>query len=241
MKKDPRMNQKKSSLVRPKGRAPKQATAAKSEWNSAEIALDVSQLCLEATIAKRAAMEALEVQSGLVSSVKLIANSILAGGTIFACGNGGSACDAMHLCEELVAQYKRKRIGIKAIHFMDASTLTCWGNDYDFALAYERYAETFCGKNDTLVAISTSGNSENVIRAAKMAKSRGAKIVVLTGKGGGKLAQLGDAVISIPLSQTERIQECHITCIHIWCELLETGMVTGRRDTGRIKKKIAIV
>ena len=98
------------------------------------------------------------------AKLKEVAN---AGGTIYACGNGGSACDAMHLTEELVARYKRERPGIRAMHFMDPSTLTCWSNDYDYNDAFNRQAETFCTDKDILIGITTSGNSKNVIRSCK--------------------------------------------------------------------------
>lgn len=150
--------------------------------------------------------------------------AVKSGGTIYACGNGGSASDAAHLCEELVARYKRERPGIRAMHFGDPGILTCWSNDYDFAGAYERQAQTFCTASDVLVAISTSGNSENILRAAKAAKERGTLVVALTGKGGGKLAPLADCAIVVPSQETERIQEVHITIVHIWCELLETSL-----------------
>ena len=143
-------------------------------------------------------------------------------GTIYACGNGGSACDAMHLCEELVARYKRDRKGIKALHFLDPGVLTCWGNDVSFEDAFARYATTFCGAKDVLVAISTSGNSKNVLQAVRAAKAKGTYVIGLAGKDGGALAQESDLALVIPSSETERIQELHITCIHVMCELMET-------------------
>jgi D-sedoheptulose 7-phosphate isomerase len=157
-------------------------------------------------------------------SARQLAKTVKSGGTIYACGNGGSACDAFHLTEELVARYKRERRGIKAMHLADAGVITCWANDYDFVSAYERQVKTFCSKNDALVAISTSGNSENILRAAKAAKEAGAAVIGLTGKSGGKLAKLCDCSLVVPSSETERIQEAHITIIHIWCELLETAL-----------------
>lgn len=156
------------------------------------------------------------------SSARQLSKTVKAGGVIYACGNGGSACDSAHLCEELVARYKRDRPGIKAMHFADPGTMTCWSNDYEFAGAYERQVKTFCGKNDTLVALSTSGNSENILRAAKAARANGTYVISLTGRDGGKLAALGDCAIIVPVKESERIQEVHITVIHIWCELLET-------------------
>jgi D-sedoheptulose 7-phosphate isomerase len=100
--------------------------------------------------------------------------------------------------------------------------LTCWGNDISFEEAFARYAETFCSSKDVLVAISTSGNSKNVIRAVEAARAKGTFVIGLTGKDGGKLAPLCDVAIIVPSSATERIQEVHITCIHAWCEIMET-------------------
>mgnify|MGYP006271566183 CR=1 FL=1 len=160
---------------------------------------------------------------GAVSAAaRRLAECAKSGGTIFACGNGGSSCDAAHLCEELVARYKRNRPGIKALHFSDPGVLTCWGNDISFEDAFARYAETFCTSSDVLVAISTSGNSKNVLRAVEAAKKKGSYVIGLTGKDGGKLAAMCDVSIVVPSQATERIQEVHITCIHIWCELMET-------------------
>ncbi len=156
------------------------------------------------------------------AAYRLIEGAVKAGGTVYACGNGGSTCDAMHLCEELVARYKRNRPGVRAMHFMDPSMLTCWGNDVGFDDAFARCAETFCTAKDVLVAISTSGNSRNVLAAVAKAKERGAKVIGLLGKDGGKLAPLCDSSVVVPAQATERIQEAHITVIHIWCELLET-------------------
>jgi len=172
---------------------------------------------LKASLATNAAFT-----SAVGAAAKRLAECAKSDGTIFACGNGGSSCDAMHLCEELVARYKRNRPGIKALHFMDPGVLTCWGNDFSFEDAFARYAETFCSAKDVLVAISTSGNSKNVLRAVEAAKAKGTFIIGLTGKDGGQLAKLSDIAIVVPSSTTERIQEVHITCIHIWCELMET-------------------
>ncbi len=158
----------------------------------------------------------------IAASAELLAKCAKTGGTIYACGNGGSACDAMHLCEELVARYKRNRPGIKAMHFLDPGALSCWSNDFSFDEAFGRYAETFCSDKDLLVAISTSGNSKNVLHATRAAKTKGSKVVALSGKDGGELTKLADCAIVIPAFETERIQEMHITIIHIWCELLET-------------------
>jgi|LauGreDrversion4_2_1035121.scaffolds.fasta_scaffold119047_2 D-sedoheptulose 7-phosphate isomerase len=177
---------------------------------------------LKATLAKDPVfVEALN------QSAQRLADCAKSGGTIFACGNGGSTCDAMHLCEELVARYKRNRPGIKAMHFMDPGVLTCWGNDFSFDSAFSRYAETFCSSRDILVAISTSGNSKNVLAAVEAAKAKGTFVIGLAGKDGGKLKQLADLCVTVPSQATERVQEVHITCIHIWCELMETSLGLG--------------
>lgn len=154
-------------------------------------------------------------------SSDLLKTAALAGKTIYACGNGGSACDAMHLTEELVARYKRDRPGIRAVHFCDPGVLTCWGNDKGFDEAFARCAETFCQSGDILVALSTSGKSKNVLAAVEAAKAKGAKVIALNGKDGGSLVNTADLCLVVPSNDTERIQEIHITIIHIWCEILD--------------------
>lgn len=165
--------------------------------------------------------------SDFVASVEKVAlkcsEVVNSGGTIFACGNGGSTCDAMHFTEELVARYKRERRGIRAMHLMDGPTITCWSNDYSFKTAYRRQIETFCNPNDILFGISTSGKSDNIIEAVHAAKAIGATTVALTGKSGEPLKSLTDYSILVPCNETERIQEAHITVIHILCELIETS------------------
>lgn len=151
-----------------------------------------------------------------------IRNAAKNGNVIYSCGNGGSACDAMHLTEELVARYKRERPGIRAMHLLDPSTISCWSNDYEYTSAFRRQIETFAKPGDVFIGISTSGNSENVILAVEAAKKLGAATVGLLGKSGGKLAPLCDYPIVVPAKDTERVQEVHITLIHIFCELLET-------------------
>jgi len=153
---------------------------------------------------------------------KILKEKVAAGGTIYACGNGGSACDAMHLTEELVARYKRDRPGIRAMHFLDPATMTCWGNDYSFDSVFARQAETFCKAEDVLIAFSTSGNSKNIIQAVNAAKARSTFTIGLTGKDGGELLSTCDLSIVIPSYETERIQETHITLVHVFCEMLET-------------------
>ena len=183
---------------------------------------DIRQILLDAASLK----SQLAADPGFVEAVsqscKLLADCVVRGGTIYACGNGGSTCDAMHLVEELVAKYKRERRGIRAQHLMDPSVMTCWSNDHSFEDCYRRIAEVFCTEKDVLVAISTSGNSANVLAAVEQAKSQGTKVIGLTGRSGGELALQSDVALVIPNQLTERIQEAHITVVHIWLELLET-------------------
>ena len=108
-------------------------------------------------------------------SSQLLLETIQNKGTIYSCGNGGSACDAMHFTEELVARYKRERPGIKAMHLMDPGTLTCWSNDYEFDSVFSRQVETFAMSQDILCVLTTSGNSQNILNAITTAKEKGTK------------------------------------------------------------------
>jgi D-sedoheptulose 7-phosphate isomerase len=172
----------------------------------------------ESARVKRALIE----QAPLIHRLAVrIADSFRAGGRLYACGNGGSACDAMHLVEELVARYKRDRPGLPAHHLMDAATLTCWSNDYEYATAFQRQVETMVRPGDVLVAISTSGNSANIVATVEPARSRGALTIGLAGKDGGRLRGLCEEILIVPSDATERIQEGHITVIHLLCDLVE--------------------
>jgi D-sedoheptulose 7-phosphate isomerase len=162
-----------------------------------------------------------ELAPRVAAAAARVAEAFRAGGRLYACGNGGSACDAMHLVEELVARYKRERPGLPAHHLLDAPTLTCWSNDYDFASAFSRQVEAMVRPGDVLVAISTSGESGNVVAAVEAANARGAVTLGLLGRGGGRLAALCSDALVVPADATERIQEAHITLIHLLCELVE--------------------
>jgi D-sedoheptulose 7-phosphate isomerase len=168
---------------------------------------------------------ALRDQAGQIAALAAaVADAFRAGGRLYACGNGGSACDAMHLVEELVARYKRDRPGLPAHHLLDAATLTCWSNDYDFQSAFARQVEAMARPGDVLVAISTSGGSPNVVRAVEAAATRGVTTLALVGRDGGRLAELCTHALIVPSFATERIQEAHITVIHLLCELVERAL-----------------
>ena len=156
---------------------------------------------------------------------KLMVDSLQQGGTIISCGNGGSMCDAMHFAEELSGRYRDDRKAISAVSISDPSHITCVGNDYGFDFIFSRYVEANGRKGDVLLAISTSGNSKNVIRACEAAKERGIKIVALTGKSGGKLAELADVEIRAPHSAyADRAQEIHIKVIHSLIDFIENRL-----------------
>jgi len=144
------------------------------------------------------------------------------GGKVLICGNGGSAADSQHLAAEFVGRYETERKALPAIALTtDTSVLTALTNDYDFERVFARQVEALAAPGDCLVAISTSGNSRNVIAAAMTARSIGCTVIGLTGAAGKKLASLCDASIMVPSERTSRIQEAHITIAHIWCEAVD--------------------
>ncbi|HQH26274.1 MAG TPA: SIS domain-containing protein [Oligoflexia bacterium] len=143
------------------------------------------------------------------------------GGRIYTFGNGGSACDAMHLAEELVARYLRERPGIRAQHLIDSGTMTCWANDYSFDTIFQRQVETLATKDDAVVGFTTSGNSKNVIAAMEAANKLGAVTIALTGKTGGKAKSSAKHVLVVCSDKTSHIQEAHVAIVHIVCDLLE--------------------
>ena len=181
----------------------------------------ISDLLADSAALKSSLVKNQAFLNAVAKTAVAIKKSIAQGGTIFVCGNGGSTCDAMHFVEELVARFKRERPGIRAMHFMDSSILTCWSNDYDYHDAFARQARTFCTEKDLLIGISTSGNSKNILAAIDAANTAGSVTVGFSGKDGGKLNQHASINIVVPSEHTERIQEVHITVIHILCELLE--------------------
>lgn len=159
-------------------------------------------------------------------AAEAMAAAVQNGGKIISCGNGGSMCDAMHFAEELTGRYRDNRKAIPAISISDPSHMSCVGNDYGYDFVFSRYLEALGNTGDVLLAISTSGNSGNVIKAAETAKAKGMKVVGLTGKDGGKLAPLCDVEIRVPhFGYADRVQEIHIKVIHIFILLLEQKLV----------------
>jgi D-sedoheptulose 7-phosphate isomerase len=156
---------------------------------------------------------------------QFMVDAIRNGGKILSCGNGGSLCDAMHFAEELTGRYRDNRPAIPAIAISDASHMACVGNDYGYDFVFSRYLEALGNKGDVLLAISTSGNSKNVIKAIETARAKGMKVVGLTGKNGGAMAELCDVEIRAPHSDfADRAQEIHIKCIHSLIDYIENHL-----------------
>lgn len=150
-----------------------------------------------------------------------LAKSFAAGKKILACGNGGSACDAMHLCEEFTGRYRGNRRALPAIAISDPSHITCVGNDFGFDEIFARGVEAFGQSGDWLFGLSTSGNSPNIIRAFEEAKKRDMHTVALLGKDGGKLKGQCEYEFIIPAKTSDRIQEVHMMILHIIIEGVE--------------------
>ena len=144
---------------------------------------------------------------------------------IMSCGNGGSMCDAMHFAEEMTGRYRENRAPLAAISLSDSSHISCVSNDYGYDFVFSRFVESLGQKGDVLLAISTSGNSKNVINAIHSAKKKGIKVVGLTGKDGGEMADLVDVEIRAPYSKyADRAQEIHIKVIHSLIDYIESQL-----------------
>lgn len=160
--------------------------------------------------------------ASIEEAANTMAEAVRNGGKILSCGNGGSMCDAMHFAEELTGRYRNDRRALPAIAIADQSHLSCVSNDYGYDAVFSRYLEALGNTGDVLLAISTSGNSGNIVKAAEAAKAKGMKVVGLTGKDGGKLAPLCDVEVRVPhFGYADRVQEIHIKVIHILILLLE--------------------
>lgn len=150
------------------------------------------------------------------------------GGTLYACGNGGSLCDAMHFAEEWTGRFRRDRAPLPALALSDPAHLTCIGNDFGFEQVFARMVEAYGRPGDVLVALSTSGESGNVVEACKAARRRGLTVVGLLGRGGGAAREHCDVAIVVPLATTsDRVQEVHIKVLHAVLEAVERRMFPG--------------
>jgi D-sedoheptulose 7-phosphate isomerase len=162
----------------------------------------------------------------IASAGKLMTETLRNGGKIMSCGNGGSHCDAMHFAEELTGRYRDNRRALAAMAISDVSHISCVGNDYGYDQIFSRYIEGLGQANDVLLAISTSGNSKNVLLAIEAARNKGMKVVGLTGKDGGAMGGLCDVEIRAPKSQyADRVQEIHIKVIHALIDDIENNII----------------
>ena len=162
-----------------------------------------------------------ENTSRLSEAIKQLVLTFREGKNVFSCGNGGSMCDAMHFAEELTGRYRKNRKPLPATAIADPSHLSCVANDFGYDEVFSRYIEAWGNEGDCLLAISTSGNSKNVILATEIAKKKNLKVIGLLGKGGGILKSLVDYPIIVDSNTTDRIQEIHIKTIHLMIEGIE--------------------
>ncbi len=176
----------------------------------------------------RAALDALLADTALLQAASgvpaLIAQRLRAGGKVLVCGNGGSACDAAHFAEELTGRFKADRPPLAALACGDAGHLTCVANDYGFDEVFARWVTALARPGDAVVLLSTSGNSENIVRAARAGKAAGAVTIALLGRGGGRTKGLCDVEITVPGDSSDRIQELHMLLLHAWVEGVEQAM-----------------
>jgi D-sedoheptulose 7-phosphate isomerase len=155
----------------------------------------------------------------------IISEALSSGNKVISCGNGGSLCDATHFAEELTGRYRNNRRPYPAIAINDPAYITCTANDFSYNEIFSRYVEATGQKGDILLAISTSGNSENVINAIKKAQECGMKTVALTSEGNNQLNTLADIAIAAPkTAYSDRVQEIHIKVIHILIQLIESHL-----------------
>ena len=155
----------------------------------------------------------------------ILLSAIKSGNKILSCGNGGSMCDAMHFAEELSGRFRGDRRALPALSISDPSHMSCVGNDYGFASVFSRMVEAIGQQGDVLLAISTSGNSENIVNSIEAARKKGMKVIGLTGKDGGKMSSLCDVEIRAPKTPfSDRTQEIHIKVIHSLIYYIESGL-----------------
>ncbi|GIX53716.1 phosphoheptose isomerase [Sphaerotilus sulfidivorans] len=187
----------------------------------------IQQQFFDSADAKYAAAEALT--RPVCDAAQILLNCITSGGKVLACGNGGSAGDAQHFAAELVGRFERERPGLPAISLAtDTSILTAVGNDYGYQQVFSKQVQALGQPGDVLLAISTSGNSGNVIAAIEAAHEKDMAVIALTGKGGGRIGAMlsdRDMHICVPHDRTARIQEVHLLVIHCLCDAIDVSLL----------------
>ena len=165
----------------------------------------------------------------IAAAAGLVQSTLAGGGTLFFCGNGGSAADAQHLATEYVVRYMKNRRALPAIAITtDTSLITATGNDFGFDEIFSRQVQALVTSRDLLVIHSTSGNSPNVIKAAEAAKEKGATVVAFSSRDGGALRAIADHSVIVPSDRTDRAQEIHLCIEHMICDLVESALVAPR-------------
>jgi len=192
-----------------------------------ELSERVAQLFNDSIETKRHCMP--QLTQAVADAAELIVLALLEGGKILSCGNGGSAADAQHFSSEMLNRFERERSGLPSIALTtDTSTISSIANDYQFAQIFSKQINALGHPGDVLLAISTSGNSANIVQAVNAAKDRQMKIIALTGRDGGEIASLlhaEDMEIRVDSDSTARIQEVHILCIHCLCDLVDMQLL----------------
>ena len=181
---------------------------------------------LETSIEGLAALRAHDLSGAIERAIDIIVGALSAGKPMLVCGNGGSAADAQHIAGELVGRFLRERKAYNVIALgTDTSVVTAWSNDYSFESLFARQVEAHGCKGAVLLAISTSGNSKNVLAAAEVARQQGMTVIALTGEGGGKLKPLADVLLDVPSRFTPVIQQGHLCLYHYLCGAIEERLV----------------
>jgi D-sedoheptulose 7-phosphate isomerase len=176
-------------------------------------------------LAATAERVAIELEADMDRALEMVQATVSAGGTLFFCGNGGSAADAQHMATEYVVRYMRNRRAYPALALTtDTSLLTAAGNDIGFENVFSRQIEALAKRGDLLVIHSTSGNSPNVLRAAEAARAKAVKVLAFSARDGGALRALADHSVVIPTSRTDRAQELHLCIEHIICDVVERSL-----------------
>ncbi len=182
--------------------------------------VSISAALLE--LARTAERVSRELESDIARALEMVRATVAAGGTLFFCGNGGSAADAQHLATEYVVRYMRDRRAYPAVALTtDSSLITAVGNDFGFDHIFSRQVEALAKEGDLLIIHSTSGNSPNVIRAAESARKLGVPVLALSARDGGALRAVADHTIVVPTDRTDRAQEIHLCIQHAICEIIE--------------------